>query len=136
MTLRPSRRKSTRSRPPAENPAVKAIIRWTVFERAGRRCEGCGRPVRFDAPVLAPDAMHASHRVGEVHGGQFTPENLCCLCRDCHLYGPESPHAHPEAARRRGLACLSTEDPAEKPVQLWTGKWVFLTDDGKYREAA
>ena len=54
--------------------------RW-VYQRAGYRCQVCGRwGLR----------LHAHHIVPVSRGGPTTPENLMALCEECH--GRVHPH--------------------------------------------
>lgn len=45
------------------------------YERAGYRCERCGRPSKLEA----------HHRLPVAQGGTDNPDNLECLCVKCHL---------------------------------------------------
>ena len=51
-------------------------IRMLVLERAGYRCEACGK-------IGARWEIH--HKVKLRDGGSNDLENLECLCRDCHF---------------------------------------------------
>jgi hypothetical protein len=64
--------------------------RREIYDRAGGRCERCGRRVDFNAEPLAPNSMHWAHKKAKRMGGGFTDDSLKnaeCLCRDCHLAG-------------------------------------------------
>lgn len=128
----PFRRKA-RARRQRAGELTPRQVRAIIWERSYGRCECCGKPMRTDVPDWHPDKMDASHRVGEGQGGRWVPSNVCALRHWCHLYGAASPHRTPLAARERGLALLSTEDPTTEPVLLWTGNWVLLDDEGGYR---
>ena len=53
-------------------------LRLQLMERAGNRCEMCGRGCVGEA--LSPH--HKKHRS---QGGKDTPENLIMICYSCHL---------------------------------------------------
>lgn len=79
--------------------------RREIFDRAGGRCERCGRRVDFDAEPLAPNAMHWSHRELKKMGGGFVNDsmkNAECLCRDCHL-GGEHKQYRIEGEKKNGI---------------------------------
>lgn len=53
-----------------------AIVRWQALNRAGWRCELCGRAGR----------MEVHHRVGLARGGAaYSLDNLQAVCRPCHF---------------------------------------------------
>lgn len=51
------------------------VRRERVLKRAGWECEGCGEH---------EDELDVHHKTPIAQGGLHTPENLICLCRDCH----------------------------------------------------
>lgn len=59
----------------AEQKVVKSV-RAQVVERAGGRCERCGRPCR--------QSGEAHHKVKRSQGGKWTLENIEFICRTCH----------------------------------------------------
>ena len=70
--------------------------RQRALERAGRRCERCGRPGRLE--------VH--HKTALEDGGApYAPDNLRVLCRDCHL---AEHHDDPERAAWRAFLNTSS----------------------------
>ena len=72
-------------------------LRRIVFERAGWRCEECGRAGRLECDHKVP-----LHRGGEV----WALSNLQALCRGCHIEKsrrerPEIPLQDPERQKWR-----------------------------------
>lgn len=59
--------------------------RREIYERDGRRCVKCRRPVRFDAPDAAEDRMHWHHKLHKSLGGDDSMKNGDTLCKRCHL---------------------------------------------------
>src|SRR5215831_1071255 len=53
-------------------------IRRQVWERAGKNCEKCGKPVSWSG-------MHMHERLHRSKGGEVSVENGWCLCYDCHI---------------------------------------------------
>ena len=51
-------------------------LRQFCLERAGFRCESCGRPGRLDCHHLLP--------IRKAFEQAFDPENIEILCRSCH----------------------------------------------------
>jgi hypothetical protein len=59
---------------------ISLSTRLTVYQRAGRHCEGCGK-------YLSLARMNAHHiRPYGWSGGSNTTRNLCCLCKPCHRW--------------------------------------------------
>lgn len=90
--------------------------RRIVYERAGGKCELCGRR-----------ATEYSHRKARSQGGKWSPTNALHLCHGCHAYC----HAHPEEAYEQGWFVRSTGDPAAVPVRvtMWAGVVLCLLSD-------
>jgi len=101
-------------------PAVLALLR----ERAGGRCEGCGR--------LAAH-LEAHHRKFRSRGGLGTPENGAMLCgwgnhTGCH----GAAHGQGDYDKEWGWSLQSWQNPAEEPfVDLRGEVWNFLPDGTK-----
>lgn len=78
--------------------------RERVLKRAGRECEECGE---------REDELDVHHKTPIAQGGLHSPENLICLCRDCHerahgrTLGDFSPTAKGESAYSRRMAFLA-----------------------------
>lgn len=68
----------------------KGIIRERIYERALEACENCGRWVRLAAGFW--DSMHLHHIKTRGAGGDWSSENLKCLCLGCHMniHNPKS----------------------------------------------
>ena len=51
-------------------------VRLTILDRDGYRCQLCGKAGK----------MEVDHSTPLEHGGDaYSPENLRCLCRGCHI---------------------------------------------------
>jgi hypothetical protein len=59
-----------------------AATRSLVRQRAGNRCEYCGR--RQEESPLA--TLHVEHIVPRKHGGSDDPENLALACPNCNAF--------------------------------------------------
>lgn len=59
----------------AQYPPDWDTLRRTVYQRAERRCQNCGK---------GDVELHAHHIVPLSVGGTNELSNLACLCRDCH----------------------------------------------------
>lgn len=64
---------------------AKLDIRIQVFERAGRECERCGKPLTWDS-------LHMHERIHRGKGGEVSTENGEALCYECHI-GPLGEHS-------------------------------------------
>lgn len=80
------------------------VRRERVLKRAGWECEECGE---------REDELDVHHKIPIVQGGLHSPDNLICLCRDCHekahgrtLRAP-SPAVKKESAYSRRMALLA-----------------------------
>ena len=63
-------------------------VRLAMLERAGWRCERCGKPGRLECHHKNPIAKG---------GDWFNPDNLEILCRPCHFAEPiPNPRARPK----------------------------------------
>ncbi|MFC3706319.1 HNH endonuclease [Devosia honganensis] len=61
-----------------DDQAIPPRVRLRVFERAGGRCQCCGRK-------LGPgDKWQADHVIALINGGAHSEANLQCLCDWCH----------------------------------------------------
>lgn len=56
--------------------------REQVWERAGGRCEACGKPTTLNSGELSDMQMH--HKKRRSQGRDDRAENLECLCFRCH----------------------------------------------------
>lgn len=101
------------------------LLREVVFDRAGQRCEKCGR--HRDQVVLDP---HHRQLVGR--GGRDEIGNLASLCRECHDWC----HRNPLAATGLGYLVPSRAEPGRRGMLLFDGRWVLLNDTGGYDLAA
>jgi 5-methylcytosine-specific restriction endonuclease McrA len=101
-------------------------MRQLVFERAGQRCERCGRH-RREVGVL-----HAHHRQLLSRSGEDRPANLASLCPECH----EWCHRNVKTATGLGYIVPSRSDPARRAMQLPDGRWTLLNDQGGYELVA
>lgn len=99
--------------------------RQIVYERDNWRCLGCGRD------VSQMQWRSVQHRKARGVGGTNDLSNLVTLCGSatspgCHLWA----ESRDDEAAARGLYVPSWNDPREIPVVTWTGKAVYLHDDG------
>jgi hypothetical protein len=108
-------------------------VRAAVVERAGNRCERCGR-----ALLSWPFSLH--HRRPRGMGGSHRPDtdsvaNALALCGSgttgCHGWV----ESNRDEARRLGFLVASHDDPQFVPVALHLSRWVALHHDGTYRDA-
>jgi len=74
-------------------------IQEQVKRESGNRCAKCG----------GNKALHIAHIVPAQEGGQYTPDNLVCLCSDCHTQS----HSEKWSAKQIGMF---KEDPWAKRV--------------------
>jgi 5-methylcytosine-specific restriction endonuclease McrA len=72
------------------------FTRMILFERAGRRCETCTRPLDWLAPFKT---WEIDHRIPVFRGGKTKLSNLQILCADCH--GAKSSLEKSEVAKAR-----------------------------------
>lgn len=107
-----------------------AAVRELVLERDDYHCLGCGQDVR------GVRWYSLQHRRARGQGGKNTADNLVTACGSattgCHWVMEQ----RAEEMIARGFVVWSWQDPQDVPVVLWTGKAVYLTPDGLYREAA
>ena len=80
------------------------VRRERVLKRAGWECEECGE---------REDELDVHHKTPISQGGLHSPDNLICLCRDCHerahgrTLGAPSPAVKKERAYSRRMALLA-----------------------------
>lgn len=107
-----------------------------VLERAGYRCEACGKLVGDERGV----DYSIQHRKCRGMGGTKwfginLPSNLLVLCGSgttgCHGYVEE----HPTEAMALGYAVSRYKDPFTVPVEI-EGRLVWLTNSATYMEVA
>ena len=87
-----------RSLYPPDWPQISRAIR----ERAGDKCEWCGRPNRVTGVVLT--VAHLNHTPADCRA-----ENLAALCQACHLrydHAMHMQHARETRMRRRAVGSL------------------------------
>lgn len=125
-------RGQTKPRPP-RNTGPTTETRKIVINRAGNRCERCGKP------ITGPYSIH--HRKPRGMGGTKDPQanspsNLVLLCGSattpggCHT-GVEK---FREAAVATGWIVPRTADPARTPIKLFPHRWYLLNEDGTTTE--
>ena len=64
--------------------------RKQVLERAGYRCELCGKAGKLEC----------DHRIPIEQGGGHELSNLRCLCRDCHIKATREQNTRPLSPER------------------------------------
>ena len=80
------------------------LFRSCVLKRAGWECEECGE---------REDELDVHHKTPIAQGGLHSPDNLICLCRDCHekahgrTLGAPSSAVKKESAYSRRMALLA-----------------------------
>ena len=79
------------------------IVRRRVLERAGWRCETCGKAGRLEVHHVDP--------MWQSSGNPFDPDRLKVLCRACH-FNAHGNRARPAPGPIKGLA----------EWQAWIGK--------------
>lgn len=136
-------RKTPRPRDTGPTPAQRAM----VAERAGYRCELCGRPLHNGTEWFLTHSFH--HRQARGMGSSRRPEtnaayNLLLVCGSgvsrCHGFI----EGHRTAAEAEGWLVRHGQDPAVVPVTVHAGATgrhvgvetirVLLTGDGDYQE--
>lgn len=109
------------------------ILRAVLLERCEGHCEVSGLP-------LDPDTFDAHHRRPKGMGGTARVDrdalsNLIALDPEVHNCGPDSVHARRGWSEERGyLLPQSTPLAISWPVLVRGVRWVFLLNDGTYRE--
>ncbi len=75
-----------------------AEIRRQVYERDGRTCVRCGRPVTWEQ-------MHLHERKARGRGGEISVENSETSCAACHI-GPQGAHGNrrPQFSRNKAAS--------------------------------
>jgi 5-methylcytosine-specific restriction protein A len=79
-------------------------------------------------------AQDVHHRLVRGMGGSKAPAvaglaNLVSLCRICHDWV----HGHPGEAYKAGWLVGRSTVPANAPIRLSAGEWLWLADDGSTR---
>lgn len=104
-------------------------VRALVWERCKGSCEFCSRP-------LHEDAWSFHHR--QLGTKLDLASNGVAVCHRCHMWGI---HGNPKTAKEKGFIISKYIDRDEfpaAPLLLFggenpeRGKWVLLTEDGKY----
>ena len=61
-----------------DDTAIPPRVCVRIFERAGRKCECCGRP------IVGKLRAQYDHKTALVNGGENRESNLQVLCHECH----------------------------------------------------
>jgi 5-methylcytosine-specific restriction endonuclease McrA len=72
-------------------------LRIDCWNRDGRRCVICLRPVRLKAGSF--DSLHMAHVKGRGAGGPDVLENVVAKCMDCHSGLEHNPKSVPKKVR-------------------------------------
>ena len=121
---------------PQQERRVPPEIRRLVFERAGGRCQECGRVLVFDQSSEDPDSVAT---IQHVSGSSNDPDNLLAFCRRCNLSDAQArfvpvERGSPEAEYATELQIRWT---SETPLRLcdddtqWKDIWRDLTKEAK-----
>lgn len=107
-----------------------ARARETVLNRDDYTCAGCGQDVRH------VQWYSIQHRKARGVGGGNDLSNLVTLCgsatsQGCHWLCEQ----RSDEMTARGLVVRSHEEPKDIPVVLWTGRRVYLDDEGGATDA-
>ena len=71
---------------------MRKLARALALDRAGWKCERCGRAVSDTAPEWAPERAHVNEKVPRSRGGDPCDlSNLEVCCQSCHM--PNGRHA-------------------------------------------
>ena len=70
------------------------LTRLRVFERAGWRCESCGRAGRLEADHRVPMRQDPGQDM-------YATDGLQALCRGCHRQKTRAENEHDDPARAR-----------------------------------
>lgn len=106
-------------------------VRVRLFDRAGGRCQSCGRK------IMAGDHWDADHIIALVNGGRHAEDNLRVLCPGCHkgktaedvaekaaTYAVRSKHILPRRPSRLkgpGFPKFAKQHTATTPHSKWRG---------------
>lgn len=93
-----------------------------VLKRDDWKCACCGDRLYGDRG----SGWCISHRKLRAQGVDNSPSNLFASCMPCE----RETHRGPERARQAGYMVLSTENPAEMPMEHAIHGYVLLLDDG------
>lgn len=104
---------------------VPPALRDALWQRSGGLCEACGQSMR------GGDA-HVHHRKRRSQGGEHSVTNCLLVHGRCH----NGIHAHPAPSYDAGFLVRATEQPGRKRLALHFERWVRLTREGTYVEAA
>jgi hypothetical protein len=99
-----------------------------VWARDRGKCISCGEKIHGDRG----GEWCISHRKLRSQGGDNRLSNLMLSCGNGSWGCEAEYHRGPERARQAGFMLLSTEDPAEIPVEHAIHGRVLLTDDGGF----
>lgn len=112
-------------RNPKTDSRLASELRQQVFARDNSACVLCGEPLR--------GVWECHHRQLRSRGGLDIVSNLIALDFACH----RRIHGHPAWALEHGfMVSTYDDDPSLVPIALHLARWVLLTDDGTYQEAA
>ena len=107
---------------------VSPETRSFVFERAGGRCESCGRALDVDRSTGDPDAVAT---IQHVAGNSNDPSNLKAFCRRCNIADAESrfvPVEPGSPAEKLGME-LTIRCSVPEPLRIcddevrWKNEW-------------
>lgn len=71
----------------------KEAVRRKVYEEANECCEECNIGLVFEAGGWS--SMHLAHIKSRGAGGDWSRDNLRCLCINCHLVECHNPKSVP-----------------------------------------
>lgn len=106
-----------------------------VLERAGYRCEACGKPVGDERGVDYSIHHRKPRGMGGSRFGANLASNLLVLCGS----GTTGCHGYVESHRSEAMACgwlvSRYQDPADVPAQIGD-RCLLLTNQALYVEVA
>ena len=121
---------------PQQERRVPSETRQLVFERAGGKCQECGRVLSFDPTSEDPDSVAT---IQHVSGNSSDLDNLLAFCRRCNLADAQSrfvPVA-PGSAEAEYATELRLRWTADKPLRIcdddqrWNDIWRDLAKEAK-----
>jgi len=121
---------------PEAQRRVSAAIRQAVFERAGGRCENCGRELDINGTSGDPDSL-ATIQHGA--GNSNDPSDLQAFCRRCNNADAQAKFVpvEPGSAEALFAAELRARWMAEQPTRIcddhegWRAIWQALSREAK-----
>lgn len=109
--MKPSNRARAKQRATLD---TRAQLSWTLLTERGAQCEACAKtPVGATPPRLWTDKHEVLSRGRG--GSPVDPENILCLCRECHAFIT----TNPEWAEATGMSRANTAEEHQRKYRPW-----------------